>query len=182
MSAVIVTEKAPTNDTTGTAAAINEQHLLARRDAQSAIAHAIECGRLLIETKAKLAHGQFGDWIKEHCAFSVAMANNYMKAAKNPNALGNSLRSLYLSGSVTKKNADAAASSITAELNKLAAMIPSEPKGKGPTASHRWHETSPLMRTLALHVWQERKKHPNNLMFNVLLLADLLGVDIKDRA
>ena len=77
---------------------INEQHRLARQSAETAVEHAIRCGELLIAQKAGAAHGTFGRWIESNCEFSQATANNYMKAAQNPNALGNSLRSLYRSG------------------------------------------------------------------------------------
>jgi Protein of unknown function (DUF3102) len=79
-------------------AQINEEHRLARSAASSAVQHAIHCGELLAEQKMKVGHGQFGYWIKIHCEFSQATANNYMRAAKNPNALGISIRHLFPSG------------------------------------------------------------------------------------
>ena len=42
---------------------------------------AAEIGEELIEVKQKLAHGEFKPWIKEHCTFSYAAANKYMKVA-----------------------------------------------------------------------------------------------------
>lgn len=76
---------------------INEQHWLAR---DKFAEHAVECGRLLLAQKLRVGHGNFGKWIEANCEFSVATANNYMKVAKNPSALGKSgaLRRLYLSG------------------------------------------------------------------------------------
>src|SRR5690348_17160883 len=77
---------------------INKHHRLAHEHSGKAKEHAIECGRLLNEMKAKLSHGDFGDWIKKNCTFKRSMAALYMKAAKNPTALEKSpLRSLNMS-------------------------------------------------------------------------------------
>lgn len=77
---------------------VNAEHRLARQSAETAVQHAIRCGELLSEQKARLPHGTFGKWIADNCEFSQATANNYMRASKNPNALGNSIRSLFPSG------------------------------------------------------------------------------------
>ena len=76
---------------------INEQHHLAR---DKFAEHAIECGRLLLAQKQRVGYGNFVKWIEANCEFSVATANNYMKVAKNPSALGKSgaIRRLYPSG------------------------------------------------------------------------------------
>ncbi|MDA8350169.1 MAG: DUF3102 domain-containing protein [Pseudomonadota bacterium] len=76
---------------------INEQHRLAR---ESFTEHAIRCGKLLFEQKRRVGYGKFGKWIETNCEFSVSTANNYMRMAKNPNALGKSgaIRRLYPSG------------------------------------------------------------------------------------
>jgi hypothetical protein len=83
---------------------INEQHRLARSTADQAIEHAIRCGQLLIEQKKRVGHGNFGNWIAANCAFSQATANNYMLAARNPNALGKgrAIRQLYASGRIPR--------------------------------------------------------------------------------
>jgi len=81
-----------------TAAGVNREHCLAQRAAEGAIAHAIRCGELLAEVKASLPHGAFGAWIRTNCEFSAATAGNYMRAARNPRALGKSLRHLFPSG------------------------------------------------------------------------------------
>jgi Protein of unknown function (DUF3102) len=76
---------------------INEQHWLAR---DKFAEHAVECGRLLLAQKERVGYGNFGKWIEANCDFSVATANNYMRVAKNPSALGKSgaIRRLYPSG------------------------------------------------------------------------------------
>jgi hypothetical protein len=82
---------------------INEEHRLARSCADDAVHHPIRCGELLLEQKGRLEYGEFGAWIAERCEFSQASANLYMKAAKNPNAVGNSIRHLYPSGREPKQ-------------------------------------------------------------------------------
>jgi hypothetical protein len=77
---------------------INEEHRLARSCAATAMQHAVRCGELLTAQKGLVERGEFGTWIAKNLQFSQATANNYMRAAKNPNALGNSIRHLYPSG------------------------------------------------------------------------------------
>ena len=93
-----------TADVQRIAGAINAEHALAQEEF---LKHAIRCGELLLEQKQRVGYGNFGKWIEAHCEFSVASANNYMKVAKNPNALGKSgaIRRLYPSGfmDATKK-------------------------------------------------------------------------------
>lgn len=77
--------------------AINQEHRLARAKFAE---HAMECGRLLLAQKERVGYGNFIKWIEANCEFSTATANNYMKVAKNPSALGKSgaIRRLYPSG------------------------------------------------------------------------------------
>jgi len=42
-------------------------------------------GKLLLDAKAKVGHGNFGNWIKEHCpSLHWRTANRYMELAKQP--------------------------------------------------------------------------------------------------
>ena len=108
MSTFIETGAAVTPDRTAgvqrIADEINSAHRLAWK---SFTEHAVRCGELLLEQKQRVGYGNFGKWIEANCEFSVASANNYMKAAKNPSALGKSgaIRRLYPSGfmDATKK-------------------------------------------------------------------------------
>lgn len=43
----------------------------------------VEIGRLLLEAKEKLPHGQWGGWLEEHFAYSQTTANNFMRLYKN---------------------------------------------------------------------------------------------------
>lgn len=84
------------------AAAINAAHEAFEHQKWTVVEHAVRCGQLLIEQKEcikeRVGHGAWCKWIEDHCDFSQSTANLYMKAARNPNALGKStaIRHLYL--------------------------------------------------------------------------------------
>src|SRR5262249_1706254 len=44
--------------------------------------HAMEAGRLLLEAKTKVEHGQWLPWLSAHCEFSERLAQKYMRIAK----------------------------------------------------------------------------------------------------
>lgn len=60
---------------------LEEEHRLATDMANQAMQHAIKCGEYLREVKTQLPHGQFQEWIAEHCSFSVRTAQGYMRLA-----------------------------------------------------------------------------------------------------
>ena len=53
---------------------------LARLREDAARAHAIRVGKLLIQIKAEVPHGQFGDWVKQN--FKGRNAAEYMRLAR----------------------------------------------------------------------------------------------------
>jgi hypothetical protein len=84
-------------DSSGSAALvprINAAHDQAHQSARTAIEHAVECGRLLLEAKAKVAHGQWLPWIEANLSFGVRQAQKYIRLAafieQHPNANSNS--------------------------------------------------------------------------------------------
>jgi phage N-6-adenine-methyltransferase len=64
------------------AVGINEEHRLANESATTAVEHAIKCGKLLQQQKARLAHGEWQPWVKANCKFSYPSAKVYMNAAR----------------------------------------------------------------------------------------------------
>jgi hypothetical protein len=55
---------------------------------QNAVKHAIRAGEGLIEAKSQLAHGQWLPWLRENFpGFSERSASNYMRMARNSNAV-----------------------------------------------------------------------------------------------
>ncbi len=81
-SVVAVTPATRTTNSDKYADAINDAHAQAQACAQSAIEHAIRCGELLIAQKRRLKHGEFQDWVRDHCTFSHDTANVYMRATR----------------------------------------------------------------------------------------------------
>lgn len=65
-----------------TAAEINRHHELACKRADEAINHAVEAGKLLLEVKASLGHGQFTAWIGKNLAVSARQVQRYISAAQ----------------------------------------------------------------------------------------------------
>jgi hypothetical protein len=61
---------------------LNREHALAQAAKDSAVEHAIRCGQLLLEQKARLEHGDFQPWIEAHCRFAYSTAARYMTAAR----------------------------------------------------------------------------------------------------
>jgi len=58
---------------------IRQLHLEAHNLADQAIERALEAGRLLVEVKRNLAHGEFGIWVEKHCGFTDRTARRYMR-------------------------------------------------------------------------------------------------------
>src|SRR5512144_2268302 len=72
-----------------TAQQIDSEHRLALAKAGEAIQHAINCGRMLLEVKASLNHGEWLPWLKAQqeggaISFSEVTAQRYMRVASNP--------------------------------------------------------------------------------------------------
>lgn len=68
---------------------INREHELFESSMKSSIEHAIRCGELLAEQKAKLKHGEWIPWVENNCELSHSMANKYMKIASNSERVPN---------------------------------------------------------------------------------------------
>ncbi|HRP94893.1 MAG TPA: DUF3102 domain-containing protein [Rhodocyclaceae bacterium] len=68
--------------TDSTAADIERHHQLALRHASTAVEHAREAGRLLLEVKATLQHGEWLGWLTAHVSVSPRQAQRYMRAAQ----------------------------------------------------------------------------------------------------
>lgn len=64
------------------AAQIQAHHQAAHAAADKAIEHAKEAGRLLIEVKDSLPHGDFTGWVENHLTVSMRQAQRYMAAAQ----------------------------------------------------------------------------------------------------
>ncbi len=69
------------------ASAINTEHRKAQESSQAAIDHAHEAGRLLVEAKATVAHGEGGAWLEANFQGSERTARGYMRLANNWEAI-----------------------------------------------------------------------------------------------
>ena len=65
------------------AAGIDQAHGQAVAAAGVAIEHALRCGELLMEAKARIGHGGFLDWLGKNCTVAERQARNYVKLARN---------------------------------------------------------------------------------------------------
>jgi len=63
---------------------INREHGLAISSARTAIEHAHNAGKLLLEAKTSVEHGEWQAWIKNNCPFSERTAQKYMRLSKTP--------------------------------------------------------------------------------------------------
>ena len=78
---------------------INDTHALAQQHAGEAIKHALRCGELLIEAKAKVPHGQWLPWLRQNIAFSDRTAQGYMRIAQRvPRQIRNGVADLSVRG------------------------------------------------------------------------------------
>jgi hypothetical protein len=73
------------NRLTVIAAEIVTAHKEAVEAEARAMQRAIDAGKLLIEAKESLQHGQWLPWLKQHIAFSERTARNYMRLAEEAN-------------------------------------------------------------------------------------------------
>jgi hypothetical protein len=80
----------PAKDTTGLAGYINAEHgaaqeaaAVATAHAHSAIHHARNAGKKLIEARGILGHGSFIPWVRENLSFSLPTAYRYITIADN---------------------------------------------------------------------------------------------------
>ena len=56
-----------------------EINAIKRGTAQYLLMQSLEIGRLLVEAKATVKHGEWGKWLDENCAYSISNANNLMR-------------------------------------------------------------------------------------------------------
>jgi hypothetical protein len=70
---------------------INVEHEAIAKATQSALAHAFEAGKLLLEAKQKLKHGEWLDWLQANCTISPRTATHYMRLAKSQKSLANQI-------------------------------------------------------------------------------------------
>jgi hypothetical protein len=112
----MTTDLARSNSLTDLAARIKIEHEAACGALKQGLEHAVAAGKLLLEAKAQVPHGQWLPWLGEHCAsVSARTAQAYMRVARSFDNLGavsaqrvadlsfrEALQSLATAGSVAK--------------------------------------------------------------------------------
>jgi hypothetical protein len=63
------------------AARIQQEHAACASALQRGLDHAVAAGKLLIEAKAQIPHGQWLAWLRDHCKIPVRTAQRYMEVA-----------------------------------------------------------------------------------------------------
>ena len=71
---------------------INAGHATCLESARDTITGAIEVGRLLVEAKDQVRHGEWAAWVEAHCEFGIRQAQNYMRTYQNRERLEAQMR------------------------------------------------------------------------------------------
>jgi Protein of unknown function (DUF3102) len=71
------------NSLTDLAARIRTEHAACQSAVQRGLEHAVQAGKLLIEAKEQLPHGQWLPWLREHCGIPERSAQRYIGIASH---------------------------------------------------------------------------------------------------
>jgi Protein of unknown function (DUF3102) len=77
----MTTELARSNSLTDLAARIRAEHEACGKAFQRGLAHAIAAGKLLLEARDQIPHGQWLNWLRESCQIPERTARRYMEIA-----------------------------------------------------------------------------------------------------
>jgi Protein of unknown function (DUF3102) len=81
MTGRAITKIDASNSLADLAARISTEHRACQHAIKRALAHAVACGRLLIEAKDQLEHGQWLPWLRDHCGVPERSAQRYITLA-----------------------------------------------------------------------------------------------------
>lgn len=84
------------------AADVRSLHIGIRRNAEQIASDVIKAGKLLVEAKQSLAHGQWETWLREHVAISPRTARRYMRIASAESEIGH-VADLGLAAAATER-------------------------------------------------------------------------------
>lgn len=80
------------------AVTIREEHAAACQAAESALTHALRCGKALIAAKEQVPHGQWLPWLAANCPdVSARTAQRWTRLATHEDVLANATRATHLS-------------------------------------------------------------------------------------
>src|SRR5262245_38957693 len=78
----IVGELVPVDGLAVLAEKINAAHAACEQALKAGLSHALTAGKLLVEAKAKVKHGEWLPWLKANVRFSERTAQGYMRVAR----------------------------------------------------------------------------------------------------
>jgi Protein of unknown function (DUF3102) len=113
-------------------AEIRREHELAQADSSTAVAHAVRCGKLLLQVKAVTRHGEFMAWVIANTAINHNTANAYMRVARLDPANCERVKNLSLRKALAYKPTKAATAR-TGGATKNSAETGARKKTKRPT-------------------------------------------------
>ena len=102
---------------------INEEHWKCQDAAKETFQHAMNAGKILLDVKDALPHGQFGKWLEEHFDGSASCARQYMRCYR-----------AVSTGMVPMPEGDTSLDAIEKALRQLDAEPEPEPEEPAPTA------------------------------------------------
>lgn len=120
--------------------AINAAHQHVCEAGRSTLLFAKEAGDHLLAAKAECAHGEFGKWVEQNCAFSYARARKYMLVAKrakliDPDHFDGGIDAFLEAHSTPRNSGDADTTEHADEPVATAPKAASEPKPAKPSTS-----------------------------------------------
>lgn len=110
---------------------IEVEHRAATGAARTAIEHAVECGRLLIEAKTQVGHGGWLTWVDEHLTFGARQAAKYMRLHRHRKELNRNRSSDF---------------GVNAALAELAAPQHAKADDEAKELVRLWEDASPAAR------------------------------------
>ena len=119
-----ITKIEASNSLVDLAARINAEHEAATAYMRRGLQRAIACGRLLIEVKAKLGHGQWLPFLRKYCRVPERTASHYMRLAHHEDEIGK-FADLTVSGALALITKEPAPTSLSGFLATAAAKFDS---------------------------------------------------------
>src|SRR5271169_5322727 len=89
----------------------------------SSIEHAVEAGKLLLEAKAQVPHGEWMKWLKANCKVSGRTARLYMQIANDPSRMATVANLTLRAAARPRDNGKARSKTKSADSDAAAAQL-----------------------------------------------------------
>jgi len=114
--------------------AIRREHEAASAAAMSAIEHAMECGRLLVQARQAIAHGHWESYVVDVCGMSPRTARLYLRLHENRDRLANRQRVADL----TVREAERLCRDVTVDADPTSVADAADAKAPDPSKAEYW--------------------------------------------